>query len=132
MTRVLTAIGLIVFAVYLVFFAPRQIFLGGALLMGTLCYYEYADLVAAHGIPKPGVLGFVLGALLVYSPAYTLPVTAVWLMGQFVWLLRSRSLREIAPAAAAALLGRSIASLPGVLLSTSAPRAFTYCSSPLP
>lgn len=105
MTRILTAIGLIVFAVYLVFFSPQSIFVAGALLMGCLCYLEYAGLVAAHGVLKPGILGLALGFAILLLPEYALYVASIWLIAQLVWLLRSNNLREIAPAASCTFLG---------------------------
>ena len=57
MKRLVTAIGLIAFAVYLVWLAPHSVFVAGAILMALLCYWEYSGLVAAHRIPRPGVIG---------------------------------------------------------------------------
>ena len=105
MTRVGTALGLIVFAVYLVFFSPQTVFMAGALLVGVLCYLEYTNLVAAHGIARSGPIGLLLGLVILLRPQSTLLAASLWLMLQLVSLLRRRNLREIAPEAACALMG---------------------------
>lgn len=112
MTRILTAIGLILFAVYLVFFSPQPVFVAGALLVGSLCYLEFAGLLRAHQILKPGALGLALGFALVLFPSYSLVATSIWLIVQLVWLLRCKNLSEIATSAACSLFGAYYCFLP--------------------
>ena len=105
MTRIVTAIGLIAFAVYLVFFSPQIVFIAGALLVGVLCYLEFGNLIAAHGIRRSGLIGILLGVVILLRPQIIVPAASVWLMFQLVLLLRRRSMRDIAPEAACTLLG---------------------------
>lgn len=112
MIRLLTASGLIAFALYLVFFAPQPIFLGGALLMGLLCYLEFGNLVAAHAIVRPGPIGVALGAALVVNPSLTFIASTLTVLLQLVISLRNRNLREIAPESACVVFGGFYAFMP--------------------
>jgi phosphatidate cytidylyltransferase len=64
MKRVLTTLALIPFALYSIFWAPLWFFIIVAAAMALLCYFEYSNIVAAHGIPPPGIEGGALGLLL--------------------------------------------------------------------
>lgn len=112
MTRIVTALGLIVFAVYLVFLAPQPVFVGGALLMGVLCYFEFGNLISAHAIARPGVLGLALGVILVLQPGQALVAATVFVLVQLTVSLRRENLREIAPTVACILLGSFYAFAP--------------------
>ena len=68
MKRLLTALGLIAVAAYLVFGAPAPLFIAGAFAFGLLCYWEYSGLVAGHSIPRPGIAGWLTGLLIVFFP----------------------------------------------------------------
>jgi phosphatidate cytidylyltransferase len=68
MKRLLTGIGLIALAFYLVFFSPQLIFIAAAVVMSLLCYREYSTLVVAHNIPSPGWVGIVNGLLILFLP----------------------------------------------------------------
>jgi phosphatidate cytidylyltransferase len=70
MKRVLTTLALIPFAVYSVFFAPYWFFVAVAAAMAFLCYHEFSNLVRAHAIDEPGVLGAAAGFLLFFDIAY--------------------------------------------------------------
>ena len=105
MTRIFTAIGLVIFAVYLVFFAPQPIFVAGALLMSLLCYWEFGNLAVAHSIIRPGLLGVALGIALMLRPQDALLAATLWFLVQLTLSLRRSNLREIAPEAAATIFG---------------------------
>ncbi len=68
MKRLLTGIGLIALAFYLVFFSPAVVFAAAAVLMSLLCYREYSTLVVAHRIPNPGWVGIAGGLLILFLP----------------------------------------------------------------
>jgi phosphatidate cytidylyltransferase len=111
MNRLITAIGLLVLAFYLVFFAPKPVFLIAALVMSLLCYREYASLVVAHRISHPGWVGIAAGLLLLLWPEFTNP-SAIPLLGlvllvivAFVAALRLTALSEILPYVSCAILG---------------------------
>jgi len=111
MKRLITAIGLILLALYLVFLAPQPVFLIAALFFGVICYWEYSGLVARHSIPRPGAFGFLTGVLILFWPLHRLP--AIYFLGglsilavlAFTTSLRYPDMREVLPQVACALLG---------------------------
>ncbi len=105
MKRLLTAIGLLAAAFYLIFWAPQLIFLGAALLMSFLCYREYSGLVAAHEIKRPGVFGILAGILILFAPQYTLIGVTVLVLLAFIAALRLEDMRHVLPQVACVLLG---------------------------
>ncbi|MDQ2711818.1 MAG: phosphatidate cytidylyltransferase [Acidobacteriota bacterium] len=68
MTRLITAIGLLAFALFLIFIAPRPLFISGALTMSLLCYREFGGLVVGHRIPHPGIWGLLAGVFILFWP----------------------------------------------------------------
>lgn len=105
MRRLLTAIALIAVAIYLIFWAPHPVFLAAALLMGLLCYYEFAGLVAVYGIPKPGVFGILAGLVILFFPQFTLLGVTLLVLVAFAVSLHREDLREILPEIACTFLG---------------------------
>ena len=105
MSRLLTAIALLAVAFYLIFWAPKFVFLGAAILMSLLCYREYSDLVAGHGIQRPGLYGIAAGLLLFFLPQYVLVGTTLLVMVAFVTALRAENLKDVLPQVACAVLG---------------------------
>jgi phosphatidate cytidylyltransferase len=105
MQRLITAIGLILGAGYLIGWAPQPVFIAAALLMGLLCYSEYSGLVARHSIPRPGVFGFLAGLLLLFVPQQTLPGISILVVCAFLTSLRYDNLRDVLPQVACAFLG---------------------------
>lgn len=105
MKRVITAIALIALAMYLIFFAANWGFELAAVCMGSLCYWEYAGLVAAHSIPKPGVFGALGGLLILFWPRLTLPGIVLLLVAALIAALRLPNMRDILGAVACAFLG---------------------------
>ena len=105
MRRLITALALIVVAAYLIGWAPYPVFAGAAVLMGLLCYREYAELVAAHGIPRSGLLGLLAGVSIIFWPHEALAIASVLFVCAFVAALRFHSLRDVLPAVACEFLG---------------------------
>ena len=105
MKRVATALALIAISIYLIFVAPQAIFLGAAVVVGLICYFEYAVLVEAHGIRKPGVFGVLAGIIALVFPQYALiglSVTGILALSSG---LRFAELKDVLPQTAAAILG---------------------------
>jgi phosphatidate cytidylyltransferase len=69
MKRVLTALVLIPFALYAIFWAPQPVFIGIVLLMSVGCYREFATIAAAQGIAGPLWFGYVAGIAYVADPS---------------------------------------------------------------
>ena len=112
MTRLITAIGLIVIAAYLIGWAPEPIYIGAALTMGLLCYWEYSGLVAAHAIPRPGIFGFLAGLAILFWPQQTLIGVSILVICAFLTSLRYDNLRDVLPQVACAFLGAFYAFAP--------------------
>jgi phosphatidate cytidylyltransferase len=105
MRRLITALALIVAALYLIGWAPEPVFFGAALLMGVLCYREYSGLVAAHGIPRSGIFGLLAGVSLVCWPHHALTIGSILFAGAFLMALRLNNLRDVLPGVACEFLG---------------------------
>ena len=69
MKRILTALVLIPFALYAIFWAPHWVFVLIVALMATACYHEFAGISAASGAPGPLWIGFPLGYLFLFDPS---------------------------------------------------------------
>jgi phosphatidate cytidylyltransferase len=105
MNRVLTALGLIVVALYLVFWANSYVFMGAATLMSLLCYREFSDLVLAHGIRKPGFWGMLAGVIILFRPGDVLLGLMLVTLLAFADALRVENMRDVLPNVACVLLG---------------------------
>jgi phosphatidate cytidylyltransferase len=112
MNRLLTAIGLIAVAAYLVGWAPTPVFVAGALCFALLCYWEYCGLVVAQSIPRPGPLGWLTGLLILFFPQCTLPGASILLLASFMAALRLGNLRDVLPQVACAFMGAFYAFAP--------------------
>lgn len=112
MKRLLTALALIVFAVYLVFLAPTSVFIGTALVVGALCYWEFSTVIAAQGISRPGVVGVLIGSVIVFWPRQVFWAAMLLLALELTLLLRRSNLREIVPEAGSVVLGAFYAFVP--------------------
>jgi phosphatidate cytidylyltransferase len=105
MKRVVTALLLIPFFWYIIFWAPQWAFLVTVAAVAVLCFREYADLVALHGIGKPGLFGYVAGLLLLLLPGKDTAFFVLVAILAMALALRSREMSRALPDAAALLLG---------------------------
>jgi len=111
MKRLITAIGLLALAFYLIFLAPTPVFLGAAVAMSLLCYYEFSGLVTAHGFPDPGWVGVLSGLFVLLWPeisgVYSATLLGISLLTilAFVVALRRPDLASILPYVSCVLLG---------------------------
>lgn len=105
MNRVLTALGLILVAVYLVFWASPYVFIGAAAVMSLLCYREFSELVAKHDIRAPGLLGPLGGLIILFWPSHVvIGLTLLTLLALAV-AIRFDNLHDVLPYVACALMG---------------------------
>jgi phosphatidate cytidylyltransferase len=113
MNRVITGLLLALFGCYIILFSPPLVFRITALAVGTLCYWEYAGLVTAHGIQRPSLLGFAAGfvLLLTTGPVAVLGLSLT-LIAALSFELRRDNLREILPQVACEFTGAFYAFLP--------------------
>ena len=111
MNRLITAIGLLAFALFLIFAAPLPLFYAGALTMSVLCYREYASLVVAHGVAHPGVWGILGGLIIMFSPQISrlgvglLAVSMLFVVITSIAALRSSELTSILPRVSCIIFG---------------------------
>lgn len=111
MKRLITALGLLALAFYLIFFAPQAVFWIAALATGLLCYREFDALVDAHGVPSPGLVGAIVGIFVLFGPQFSwmrnsfLPALIFAVIVLAIRALRLTDLREILPYIACAMLG---------------------------
>jgi phosphatidate cytidylyltransferase len=105
MKRVLTALLLIPFFCYIVLWAPQWAFLVTVAAVAVMCFREYSELAALHGIARPGLFGYAPGLLLLLLPGKDgafLVLVAILAMSL---ALRSREMVQALPDAASLLLG---------------------------
>jgi phosphatidate cytidylyltransferase len=95
MKRVLTALVLLPFAIYAIFFAPSTVFLAIVVLMAVLCYYEYAAIASAHW------MGYPIGLLVLFDLPYARLLGVVLV----TVALAQRELSRVVPVAGATALG---------------------------
>jgi phosphatidate cytidylyltransferase len=105
MNRLITGIGLAVIGAYLIGWAPDPVFLAAALVMSLLCYWEYAGIVAAHAIARPGIFGALAGLIILFWPGQTLLAVGLLLVCAFVAAFRGDDLRGVLPQIAATFFG---------------------------
>ena len=105
MKRIITALLLIPFFLYIVLWAPQWAFLVTVTAVAMLCFHEYADLVARHGIAKPNLFGYAAGLLVLLLPATGLALFVLVAIVAMALALRSRQMAQALPDEAALLLG---------------------------
>ena len=105
MKRVLTALVLIPLFCYLILWAPDVLFWAAAVGVAVLCFREYANLVALHEIPKPGIFGYAAGMVIIFAPQRETALIVIIVLLAMTLALRSRELPDALPYAAALILG---------------------------
>ncbi len=105
MKRVLTALLLIPIFLYLILWAPYWAFLAAVAAVSTLCFREYANLVALHQLVKPGLFGYAAGLALLFVPGMDAAFLVLVAILAMALALRLRDLVEALPSAAALVLG---------------------------
>jgi phosphatidate cytidylyltransferase len=105
MKRVVTALLLIPFFCYITLWAPQWAFLVTVAAVAVLCFREYSELAALHGIRKPGLFGYVAGLLLLLLPGKDVAFFVLVAILALALALRSPEIAQALPDAAALLLG---------------------------
>lgn len=105
MKRLATAVALIPVITYVIIWSPFLAFAAVLAIIATLCYLEYAGIVAAHGIERPGILGVAAGLGVVFLPSAGIPFVVAAALVAMTLALRSDDLKKELPRAAALLLG---------------------------
>jgi phosphatidate cytidylyltransferase len=105
MKRVLTALILTPFFVWVVLWSPRYAFLAVLSAVALLCYHEYSGIVAEYGIGKPGPASYAAGLILLlarYDPALLVTLIALLALGMSMGV---PDLKKSLPHAAAVFFG---------------------------
>jgi len=105
MKRVVTALVLVPFFCYIMLWAPQWAFLATVAVVAVLCFREYSELVALHGIGKPGLFGYAAGLLVLLLPGKDGAFVVLVAILAMALALRSREMARALPDAAAVLLG---------------------------
>jgi phosphatidate cytidylyltransferase len=81
MKRILTALVLVPFALYAIFWAPHWVFIAIVALMAVACYHEFAGIAAANGVQGPLWVGLGLGLAFLAEPGLVrlFPIVALTL-----------------------------------------------------
>lgn len=104
MKRVLTALLLIPFFVWVALWAPYAVFAAVLAAVGLIAFHEFDRMAAAQGIAPVGWVGMIAGLALLFAPEPFVVVVLVSL-AFMIAALRSRDLTGALPSAAASLLG---------------------------
>ena len=107
MKRVVTALFLIPFFLYIVLWAPAWAFLVTVAAVAALCFYEYSELAALNGVAKPGLVGQIAGLSLLLMPARvnSFALLALIAVVAMSLALRAGELNRVLADAGAFLLG---------------------------
>ncbi|HEX5228229.1 MAG TPA: phosphatidate cytidylyltransferase [Bryobacteraceae bacterium] len=105
MQRVLTALVLIPFFLYIVLWAPPWAFLVTVSAVALLCFREFAHLVELHGVAMPSVFGYVAGLMVLLLPGKDGAFFVLLAILAMSLALRAREMSRVLPDAAALLLG---------------------------
>ncbi len=105
MKRVLTALALIPSVTYLILWAPQPLFLLALATVAGLCFFEFGGLVSHHAIPRPGLLGYAAGLLLLVAPDTQLGFLGLFVILGMALALRLPDLSETLPYTGALVFG---------------------------
>jgi phosphatidate cytidylyltransferase len=105
MKRILTALGLIPAAVWVVLAADSRVFLAVVALAACLCYREYNAIAEGYGFGAPGMLGYCAGLLLLVWGDAPWPLFVALMLITLMTTMRDADLSHALPRAALLLLG---------------------------
>jgi phosphatidate cytidylyltransferase len=105
MKRILTAVVLIPALTYVAVWSPWFVFYAVVAAVATLCFVEYDELVARHGIPKSGLFGIAAGLLILFIPRAEFIVPLLLGLFAMVLAMREDTLDKALPKAATFTLG---------------------------
>lgn len=105
MKRAATALALLPVITYLILWAPTIAFLAVLTVIAILCFVEFSGIVAAHGIARPGPLGFIAGLIVLLTPRPGLALIAGVALAGLAPALRSNDVRGELARAGALVLG---------------------------
>ena len=105
MKRILTAALLIPVVSYVALWAPQWVFLIVVSVVALLCHYEYAGIVAGHGIVPPGPVGYAAGLCMLLVRRHEVLLLILLALLVLTLAFRFKDLASGLPSAAAVVLG---------------------------
>jgi phosphatidate cytidylyltransferase len=105
MKRILTSAVLLPIGLYAILAAPPWVVLGLATVFATCCFWEFAAIVQAGGIPIRRGLGIAAGLALMAVPGEGFPVILAAALAALVWEFRGGRLADLFPRAALLVFG---------------------------
>jgi len=104
MKRVATALVLIPVLTWLILAGPQWAFVAVVAAVGLAVFYEFDQIVAAHGFARAGIPGMAAGLALLLAPDPEIVVVLGGLLG-LVLAMRIREVSNVLPGAASFVLG---------------------------
>ncbi len=101
MKRLVTAAFLIPVFLYVMLWAPYAAFAAVLALVALLSFWEFDGMIAAHGIPRPGIPGAIVGLVFLFAPVNVIAFAFFIALVALIYAMRAADLREALPAAGA-------------------------------
>lgn len=101
MKRLVTAVVLIPVFLYIMLWAPYAAFAAVLALVALLSYWELDGMIAAHGIPRPGIPGAIVGLAFLFAPLNVIAIAFFIAFVALAYAMREADLRQALPAAGA-------------------------------
>jgi phosphatidate cytidylyltransferase len=105
MKRIITALVLIPLVSYVALWGPQWLCLAVVAAVALLCYHEYAGIVAAHGIERPGPIGYAAGLLVLLVEQQQMLLVTLLALLALAFAVHGKDLAKALPRAAALVLG---------------------------
>lgn len=105
MKRIATALVLLPGVLYAVLWGPHWLFLGVVAAIALLCYHEYSSIVARHGFPPPGPVGYAAGLLVLLVRSEEMLLVTLLALLALAFALRADDPAMWLPSAAVLFLG---------------------------
>jgi phosphatidate cytidylyltransferase len=105
MKRFATALALIPVITYIVIWSPFPAFAVVLTTVAVLCFVEYSGIVAAHGVSKPGPVGYIAGLIVLLAPHADVAIMGGVAVAAMSLALRANDLRAELGRCGALMLG---------------------------
>jgi phosphatidate cytidylyltransferase len=103
--RIVTSTILVPASLAAIFFAPPWLFLAVVALLALVCFHEYCDITASHGIVRPTIAVYLAGLLFLVFPQRDVEMLTLATLILMATSLYWQDLKSALPSAGASLLG---------------------------
>src|SRR5579884_3810227 len=97
MKRVVTALILLPFIVWVILWANFWVFAAVLAAIALLCFYEYEGIVDQHSVPRPGPFAYAVGLLLVFAPQLDATAVVIATLVTLILALRFNDMSDALP-----------------------------------